>query len=31
MEIYILAMFKNEGDILKEWIEHYKLFGIRFN
>jgi hypothetical protein len=28
MEIYILAMFKNEGDILKEWIEHYKLFGI---
>ena len=28
MKVYVLAMMKNEGDILKEWIEHYKLFGV---
>ena len=26
-KLYILAIMKNEGDILREWIDHYKLFG----
>ena len=27
MNLYVLAMMKNEADILREWINHYKLFG----
>lgn len=26
-DFFVLAMMKNEEDILEEWIEHYKLFG----
>lgn len=27
-DFFVLSMMKNEEDILEEWIEHYKLFGV---